>query len=502
MWSLTDGSEITHFAFVEDILSFAWSRNGRLLAISHPSGSICLVDVMDGFRTLAEKTTSKECGLIKFSPDCRILICVHSEIHSGNRCELFYFRVNVIEKEDCKFSLDVLPGEAYYYPMEFESCSGTGFLLGDPFFSLFGGGSFTLRPELVFVLNGQSVLRVSFGSKVIEMLHPVELMKDRDRFPTTAVKEVVFSLNGDTLYVVTDHLATHTTLTAWDISSGRSKAEKNVGFNSSVGFVGFLVAIRAGVLFRTRTSTLELWNFELSECIRSWTDIGDIKRVIPISEERVACEVWNSRQVIILDTTSGDIVSTITIRGIFVACNSKCQMITKGIIRNELQMQCGEHVLWKISKPFETIPFLLCNTFSPSEQYCVVSGKPESDFGRDVSLYVLDAASGRTLHMLCISHSLLIFKPHCKFVSNEECVVSIYDESRGYCLRLFNVKSGDLLSEITMESEVCSLAACPRKRLFAIGFKDSEDGFRLLQVKLPQDKTAGRTKCELLLRTR
>ena len=68
MWSLTDGSEITHFAHKIDILSFAWSRDERLLAISGSFGCICLVDVLDDFKTLARTTTSKECGLIKFSP--------------------------------------------------------------------------------------------------------------------------------------------------------------------------------------------------------------------------------------------------------------------------------------------------------------------------------------------------------------------------------------------------------------------------------------------------
>jgi len=34
MWSLTDGSEKYRFTWSDDIVSFAWSRDGRLLAIS------------------------------------------------------------------------------------------------------------------------------------------------------------------------------------------------------------------------------------------------------------------------------------------------------------------------------------------------------------------------------------------------------------------------------------------------------------------------------------
>ena len=495
MWSLTDGSEITHFAHKVDILSFAWSRDERLLAISGSFGYICLVDVLDGFKTLAQATTLKECGLIKFSPDCRFLFCMHSNMFLNSFitiCELFGFHVNT--GNDCNFSLDVLPNVVYYYPWEFESCSETGFLLGDPFWFPFKGNIFEEWPELAFVLNKQSILRVSSRSSIIEMLHPDELAKHRNGISMTAVREVVFSLNCDTLYVVTERDATPTTLKSWDISSERFKAEKIVDlFGDGTGFV---VAVRAGVLYLTRSDTLELWNSELSECIRSWTGRGKISRVHPISEERVVCEVWmsHSSEVIILDTTSGDIVSKITIHGEFVACNSKCQVITTRQHKMELQMQCDEVVLWKICQSFHVIPSLLCNTFSPTEQYCVVGGKLKDDYESNGALYVLDTVSGRTLHMLCTSKRWFVSYLNCKFVSDEECVISINDESRGNRLLLFNVKSGDLLSKISMESKVYSLAACPRRRLVAIGVEDSKCGFKVLQVKLPRDKDRRKNK--------
>ena len=496
MWSLTDGSEITRFACIVDILSFAWSRDERLLAISGSFGNIWLVDVLNGFKTLAQTTTSGECGLIKFSPDCRFLFCLHSGMSRYNSCELF--RLNVNTENDCNFSLDVLPNVVYYYPWKFESCSETGFLLGDPFCFFLKRDTFEQRPELAFVLNKQSVLRVSSSSSVIEMLNPDELTKGRNGFLRTAAREVIFSLNGDTLYVVTGNVLTQKTLGAWDISSERFKAEKRVDLSSLIFRNSFVVAVRAGVIFLKRTDTLELWNSELSQCIRRWTVIGEIHRVHAISEERLACEFRhsNTSEVVILDTTSGDVVSTVTIHGEFVACNSKCQVITR-THKMELQMQCGEVVLWKISQSFDVRPSSLCNTFSPTEQFCVVGGKPESDDVLTVALYVLDAVSGRTLHMLC---TLLISNPLCKFVSDEECVISIKDVSKGNHLVLFNVKSGDLLSKITMESAVYSLAACPRRRLVAIGVEDSKYGFKVLQVKLPRDKDSRKNKRSVLIK--
>ena len=451
--------------------------------------------MVDGFKTLTQTTTLKECGMIKFSPDCQFLFCVHSDMSRGDSFDLFCFHVQI--ENDSIVSLHLFPGKFCYYPWEFESCSETGFLLGDPFCFPFKEGSLYERqkPGISFVLNGQSALWVSSSWSVIEMLNLDELPKERDGCAKTAVQEVAFSLDGDTLYVVTKKGATTTTLMAWDISSEKWKAEKDVDFDYFVPINdSCLVAVRAGVLLKTRSGSLELWNDELSECIRSWTDLGKFSRLIPLSEERVVCVdvLEDSSKVIILDTASGDIVSTITINEHFVTCNSKFQVL----LEKEscmLQMQCGEVVLWKISRPFEVIPFLRCNTFSPTGEYCVFGGEPEDDY-RYLAIYVLDVASGKILHRLYTSARWLLSIPDCKFISDEECVISSGDLFEGYCLKLFNVKSGQLLSEITIEYKVCSLAACPCAGLIAIGLKDSKDGFKALKVKLPRDKDSKKNK--------
>ena len=67
LWSLESGSEVDRILVNEDILSFAWSGDGRLLAISHSSGVISLYDVMCNFRKLTQMATPKVCGMVKFS---------------------------------------------------------------------------------------------------------------------------------------------------------------------------------------------------------------------------------------------------------------------------------------------------------------------------------------------------------------------------------------------------------------------------------------------------
>ena len=486
MWSLTDGSEISHFSWNDYIMSFAWSLDGRLLAFSDYSSSVFLVDVMDSFTILAQATTSGAFGAMQFSPDCRSLYCLHFEDDGFD-----LFRVHVHMEIDGNISLDVfnLPDQASYHPWEFESRSEPGFLLGDPFcFSPERNDRFC-RPALAFVLDEQSVLRVCSRSNIIEMLYLDGLTNGSVGDSNTVVQEVAFSLNGEKLYVVTK-TGCLVKLMAWDIARGMFIAEK-CDFQDRFLFASSdVVTVRAGVLLQTDFSTLELWNFNLSECIRSWSDFGNIYKVIRMSEERVACDVL--RKVIILDTTREGIVSTVTFDGFLVTCTCKGLVITTD--DDEVRMQCGDVVLWKMFKPLEVSYFLRCSIFSPTEQYCVLAGKSIAD-DDEAFLYVLDAVSGRTLHKLCSCSYRLPSELNCNFVSDLECITYYNDEARDYyCVQLFNVKSGDLLSEIDTETKVYRLAACPRECLIAIGFRDSKVNFKVLRVKLPGAKHSRKSK--------
>jgi len=482
MWSLTDGSEINRFTWIDDIVSFAWSRDGRLLAISDLSASLTLVDVMDAYRTLAQTTISEVCGMIKFSPDCR---CLYALVFKSARCHFFPLDVNM--ENDGDFSLDILPNKVSYQPWEFESCSETGFLLGDPFWLPSEGDAIlSQEPGLAFVLNEKSVVKVASGASTIEMLKLEEMTKDSARVPANTVTKVLLSLNGDTLFAMAKIYGSWpAALMSWDISSDMLKPGNTV-FEGTSGLHGYnLVAVREGVLLQTSYDSLELWNFELSECIRDWTDLEIIDEIIPISEERVACE--RIAEVIILDTTREGILSTIPIYGNFIGCNSKCHVITVHL--GKLQMQCGDVVFWEIRfrEPPATFFFPRIKTFSPTEQYGLLTEPPTT------ALYVLDVVLGKLLRTIpltneqrCLTHV------DCKFVS-DECVVCVSDGFAGHFLQLFNIKSGDLLSEIAAESHVYSLAACPRERLIAIGLTDSKVNFKLLRVKLPGDKHKRRT---------
>ena len=508
MWSLTDGSEINRFTWNDDIVSFALSRDGTLLAVSDFRGSIGLHDVMDDYRTLAQRTIPGVCRMLKFSPYFQYLYCLNSALR-----ELFRLDVNV--GDDGGLSLDISHNEVSYHPWELdsyhpwelESGSEPGFLLGDPFCL----SSIDLRsPCLDYFLNKQYVLRSHYLDRwIIQMWQLDELTKDSARESGAFVMKVVFSLNGDRLFVsalrerepsFSDIRIKEEELMVWDISSGMFKPRKLV-LPREDHYLDDLVAVREGLLLKSGSDTLELWDFELRECIRSWKSLGYICRVTSISEDQVACEVVKTprfpypytkrtdvkKQVSIVDTTREGFVSTITIHEIYVACNSKYHVITSD--RQELQMQCGAVVFWKIAVPFKPFDLYCVPSFSPTEQYCILA-----DFK---AVYVLDVTLGRTLRTLQprIHQGSLPTVKNFMFVSDEECVACFsLGFSTGFFLQLFNVKSGDLLSEIAFEGIVDSLGACPRERLIAIGSRYSNVNFKVLQVKLPGDQHSRRSK--------
>ena len=284
--------------------------------------------------------------------------------------------------------------------------------------------------------------------------------------------DVHFSVDGDSLYTVEGTRIQRINLVAGDVLSKRIRKKECMIFAQSLS----VVPVKRGVLFRTVSGSLELWNPDLSVCMKRWTEFP-VDDVVPLSEERVALTTVNDFdhrwEVIILDTKSEKIVSTIAnFEGEFLACNNKWEVLTT-TDGESLQLWRENRVLWETSNMFN--PFGLPSAiFSPTEENVVTYGRAGS--------YVLDAVSGKVIRQLENMDVNDI-----KFISNEDCIVGLNDP-RGSCLRLYNVKSGDLLSEIVEERPFQSLAVCPRKRLVAIGFRHSKDHFEIIQAKLPGDK--------------
>ena len=518
MWNLKNGQEITRTIRNERVLSFAWSPDGTLLAISHFSGLVCLVDALNCLDiTLAEVTTYKPCGMIKFTPDSQSLFCwswsfreseeKHNDVLVIGELPTHSCRINVVKLPFDTLSLNRLWDYPWHDPRDYELPSKGGFLLGDPvFFSRLAHLFPKKLTGFAFVLNKRSVLRVLLDNKNITMLNcdNQEDWKAIWRLSSYSdFRHIAFALDGKTIYSTIVGPEGFRVLSL-DVSSGERKVEKVISTNGI-----FLVPVSEGIILKQRETDedVQLWNFEFSQQVRSWPNLREVRDIMPFSDRCVAC-VGRDFEVSILDTSNGNVVKTIPLcresyynhRKIFymphkeeqvVVCNSKYQLLSTA--HNSVQLSDGKTKLWKGAVKF-TDYFLdddLPGMFSPTEEFILVSST-NSESKKEV--LVLAASSGKYLRTLCTVRKVL----GCAFVSKTECVIVCMNTLGRYCLPLFNVSTGDFLTvlDIDFKPSRC-LASCPQKGLIAIGLQNSKYSMcAVIQVKLPRDKVNREAKGE------
>ena len=447
LWSLENGSEIDRISRDEEILSFAMSRDERLLAISHYSGLICLVDAMHGFRELAQTTTPGVCGKLKFSPDQRFLFCCYVK-----ELEVRLSRLSVCKETHDTFSLNGSFNDVNFDFENFESFNDRGFLFGD----LIDAD----RPHarMMFVLDEKRVL--SCTKKQIEMMDIKDVNKSSQGKATNAI-EVALSYDGQTVYVASD-----TSITALDVLTGKFKSSITLAVRRR----RLLCPVRRGVSILMRESIVELWDHDLRTRIKKWTNLPGVKQLILISEEQVA--VVRQCEVNVLGTSSGEIVSTIPVfHGRVLACNRKLQLVTISDSFDILQLLDGKTVVWEKEKDDRVKKSNAVRAvFSPTEQLLVVS---------TVDLLVLNAKTGNTLRTF---PPFSLFN-HCNFISEKECIIPRSDLT----VQLFNIESGKLLTSFDVESDVTCSAVCSFKLgLVVIGLKNATPNFKVIKVHLPQ----------------
>ena len=480
LWNLKNGEEITRTIRNEDVLSFAWSPDGTLLAISHCSGLVCLVDALNCLdTTLAKVATKKPCGMIKFTPDIQFLFCVSSPIPTSKdkhyASDTLSFPLYVIKLPRGTFSLKVLDDDFGQDSLNSESSSKGGFLMGDRVFCTlhrFSRCSLLYLFRFAFVLNKQSVLRVLPGSRKITMLEHEDYSRASWR---SRVFRIAFALDGKTIYgTIVGPVGIQ--VVSLDVSSGDRKAEK-VKRESDV----FLVPVSEGVVLKDDKpgADVQLWNFELSQIVRSWPNLSDVRDIVPFSDQCVAC-VGRDFEVSILDTSNGNIMKSIPLchEGFqsthlswhknTIVCNSKYQLLSTA--PRSVQLSDGKNELWKRTLKF---PYFFsldpqAGMFCPTEEFVLVSS---TNFeSKKTEVLVLEASSGKYLRTLCTVDRIL----GCAFVSKTECVILCENTSWSNCLPLFNVSTGDFLTVLDIDFvPSLRLASCPQKGLIAIGIWNS-----------------------------
>ena len=488
-WSLTDGSEIARFFTDEAVESFAWSPNGRLIAVSFRTRLISLIDATNGFRTLVQKEVPRMLGPIKFSSDQKALFV--SLWAAKGMIDLCRFNINMVDNHS--FSLDLSPVDSGGA----ESHCDFGFLSGDVIPASGCDLFFNFR------LNEETVLRFSPKMITIEMLNASAAAIEPDVHGRT--QDLVLSLNGDILYVLSYEFSDCASLIGvWDTSSGNFITEKKVKHMRIIR----VVAVTEGVLFECCQpfgNSVELWDSKLAALIYRWPNFGELRRSIPISETQVAFiegggVVKRRLEMTMLDTSNGSVVASIGLdyRRNVVACNSKCQVVTAS--GHTLQCSDGTSVLWETDLDLpahnsdDHCNCRFCGMVSPAEQYLLIWAEgPTSDDCR----YVLDACSGTVLNTLLKGRTDVT---DCKFISDVECVmlcskgVLPMEEVR---LELHNALSGNVLTVLDLDYALnfFHAAVCPRNRFIAVELlkssRSSSSNFKVIRAWSSERRVCG-----------
>ena len=493
LWKVDTGEEISRIARAEDIVSFQCSADEKLLAISHSTGLICLIDLENEFAELS-MWTSFSCGFMKFCHENLVLVAFYlADCSSGKR----YFSVPSGEVIDHRNAIKLGFYLEYGYPVD---CSGgnghrstIGFLDGDTP-SIFSEAmrkinSFWEMGSLV-QLNGEYALMSSPNLHFVSLINLRELSKFA--FEPRAVyweREIIFSIIGEIMYAVTWETDIEgckmgkAQVAVWECSSMTIKREKQLLMDSFVPVKDGVV-----VLMRRRQCRVELWNVELTECKHHWNNLQEILRVISISKEQVAC--CGRGEVTVL-SASGDLLSTITYGNTFRtytrvwAVSTKYEMLsttyitslpdsgeTRYLLRLSNSPSCWEIVLTSYS----TIEDIF---FSPKEDYCVIWG--------DCLVQVLYVASGELNRRFIEKHKI----DKCKFITEKHLVICS-KESHGSFLRLINVESGEHLTTLEIEEQPTCLGVCPCSLCIAVGLRKLD--IKIIQVHLSETENNQKRK--------
>ena len=459
-WSLDTGIEMSRITRNEDIIYFQCSPDKNLLAISHSTGSLCLFDLQNGLTELGSISTNSLWGFMTFSveSDALVGLCIHrvGERRFGCRITTNRFSQRILsdfsEKLDCedtdRFFLD---GDA------------TGSLTS----ALQNIIPFLGKVGWLMRLKSERALLSSPNLQHVSLINLAKI-QEADKELDTIILNVDFSTNGENVYVVSP---SPLTVTVWEFPSWNLKAEKNYEKFPSI------LPVKDGVIVLDKT--VELWDFELTECKRPWGNLQG-NELLPISEEQVAC-LTEDGTAVVLSTSDGRSQIIGNVRGWRVlAMNKKFEMIACKRT-GELLVEYAVHLsdasfssprrIW--SSPEGKVGELPGGLFSPKGDFVVLRTS------KVVNIY--NATSG-ILHRKLLEKNYVV---NVKFITNQALIVCT-KEDVGNFLRMYDVISGEHLTSLDIEEEPFCLGVCLNSLLVAVGHCGSD--VRLIQVHLPRSK--------------
>ena len=558
IWDMENGQKLKLIECNDEISSFAVSEDGTRIAICEITNTITLFDEenQSRFLQLGKDDHQSVCGLMQFTSDNNTLVC----------CFLYW----QCDQAHCPLGEERKPIFTFIKPINNIS-------LPDPHFEPLKLRTFLLWPsvppntltEYTFMgqneepswvskaqreipylfsgsyisLNDENVLIGSPDHKYVTMLNAGLLQSESDSTYTSnvnmGVRKIIFSMEGDAIYVVSSGRFVYSSSDEVKITIWRMSSQELLETKTFFGRVS-IVPTKEGLVLFKHDRVAELWNFDLSKCIRSIakltsnTTILYKVRMIPVSDELVAffhpvnsCESiyirssQNSQQnedsfeskeneeylnfflnllgmhvyrVDFVDLTSvgGKLVSSLRIPADakecidYISCSHMGEVLVcivedmGGPIDHEKltvrSLRKNGQIKWE-----RRTEYLF--SLSPLTQHMIFS--PTNEFvvtwntlDGGQGIHVLQAETGETLYVFLRDQKDII---ECKFLDDESLVCCSGDNF----LRLCNVRTGDLLSVLDIGERPFSLGACLNHPLVAIGLSGTR--IKFVHVQLPTE---------------
>ena len=555
IWDMENGQKLEVINWDEEISSFTISDDVSLIAVSDVTGEIAIFSVINEFGLRFPDAGKDDwvCGLMHFTSDNDTLVC-GCLLAS---CEDYRCPFDALENEERKPTVSFinllnnisLPDQ-HFEPADPRTLvlwpSAPPSTLTECTFMEQGEGPSwvsKVQREIPYLfsgsyisLNDEKILVGSPDHKYVTMLNVGLLQKESDSTDSSnvnmGVREIIFSMEGDAIYVVSSGRFVYISSEVIKITIWRMSSQELLETKTFFGPVS-IVPTKEGLVLFKNDRVAELWNFDLSECIRSIvkltsdTSIVYSVTLIPVSDELIAFYYSpKSRESIyikslqeseekenlhddLLECTSLenctdyclDFISTTSVPGGKLVSSLRFSHYDKGGYLYSISCSSPSNLLvcrfeeesWgpidegevtvslfnKGSVKWERIAdnSYLCDEhmiFSPKNEFVVTWNTLDEGQG----LHVLDADTGETLHVLLRDQKDII---ECKFLDDESLVCCSGDNF----LRLCNVRTGDLLSVLDIGEQPLCLGAYLYQPLVAIGLSGTR--IKFVHVQLPTE---------------
>ena len=337
------------------------------------------------------------------------------------------------------------------------------------------------------------------GSPTVNYLTMLDINRSLQEKEMSRTAQAAFSaINGSTRLYTTIAICNHSeemetdesrsvTFTMRDAKNAREvKQEKSFQHSSRRVENGILTVTvtyngETGVLLQTDSKTLEVWNIDLSQGLNSITMMGEIERLIPVSQDLVGCvlctpkfssEGQHELTIALFDISAWKVVFERNLSGKpelkSIACSLQRDVVfcaENDARKREMFFYRGEAnvPIWSEDDIYQGG----CNwrhphcVFSPQGDAVVTWNTLNDGYG----LHALNAKTGMKKHVFLENCYDIA---DCRFLNDGETMVCYRYESN---VRLFSVRSGEVLAVLDIGERPTCIGCSPDEPLIAVGLR-------------------------------